>query len=94
MQRPLFKKLSAPIDSVLNGLDALFNFIPFPIVILIFMAMNIKMTIGNGIKLNNASKPFRTESIGADNFLKSGRCMNNHSLICFSIHSAIGTYTS
>ena len=30
MQRPLFKKLSAPIDSVLNGLDTLFNFIPFP----------------------------------------------------------------
>ena len=36
MQRPLFKKLSAPIDATLNGLDALFNFIPFPIVILIF----------------------------------------------------------
>ena len=57
-------------------------------------AMNIKITIGNGMKLNNVSKPFNTESIGADNFLKSGRCMNNHSLICFSIHSAIGTYTS
>ena len=26
-QRPLFKKLSAPIDSVLNGLDTLFNLI-------------------------------------------------------------------
>ena len=36
MQRPLFKKLSAPIDATLNGLDTLFNFIPFPIVILIF----------------------------------------------------------
>ena len=36
MQRPLFKKLSAPIDATLNGLDSLFNFIPFPIVILIF----------------------------------------------------------
>ncbi len=35
-QRPLFKKLSAPIDAVLNGLDSLFNFIPFPVVILIF----------------------------------------------------------
>ncbi len=48
MQRPLFKKLSAPIDSVLNGLDTLFNFIPFPIVILIFMAFAFKT---NGIKL-------------------------------------------
>jgi hypothetical protein len=57
-------------------------------------AMKIRITIGNGMKLNNVSKPFNTESIGADNFLKSGRCMNNHSLICFSIHSAIGTYTS
>ena len=32
-QRPLFKKLSAPIDNVLNGLDSLLNFIPFPVVI-------------------------------------------------------------
>ena len=48
MQRPLFKKLSAPIDSVLNGLDTLFNFIPFPIVILIFVAFAFKT---NGIKL-------------------------------------------
>ena len=47
MQRPLFKKLSAPIDSVLNGLDTLFNFIPFPIVILIFMAFAFKT---NGLK--------------------------------------------
>ena len=46
-QRPLFKKLSAPIDSVLNGLDTLFNFIPFPIVILIFMAFAFKT---NGLK--------------------------------------------
>ena len=37
MQRPLFKKLSAPIDTVLNGLDTLFNFIPFPIAVLIFL---------------------------------------------------------
>jgi len=36
MQRPLFKKLSAPIDSVLNGLENLFNIIPFPIAVLIF----------------------------------------------------------
>ena len=47
MQRPLFKKLSGPIDSVLNGLDTLFNFIPFPIVILIFMAFAFKT---NGLK--------------------------------------------
>ena len=47
MQRPLFKKLSAPIDSVLNGLDSLFNFIPFPLVILIFVFFGFKT---NGIK--------------------------------------------
>ncbi len=47
MQRPLFKKLSAPIDAVLNGLDSLFNFIPFPIVILIFAYFAFKT---NGIK--------------------------------------------
>ena len=34
-QRPLFKKLSAPIDTVLNSLDNLFNFVPFPIVVLL-----------------------------------------------------------
>ena len=28
-QRPLFKKISAPIDTVLNSLETLFNFIPF-----------------------------------------------------------------
>ena len=36
-QRPLFKKLSAPIETVLNSLDSLFNLIPFPIAILIFI---------------------------------------------------------
>ena len=46
-QRPLFKKLSAPIDNVLNGLDSLFNFIPFPIVILIFIFLAYKT---NGVK--------------------------------------------
>ena len=46
-QRPLFKKLSAPIDSVLNGLDNLFNFIPFPLVVLIFMFFAFKT---NGLK--------------------------------------------
>ena len=47
MQRPLFKKLSAPIDAVLNGLDSLFNYIPFPIVILIFAYFAFRT---NGIK--------------------------------------------
>ena len=46
-QRSLFKKLSAPIDNVLNGLDTLFNLIPFPIVILIFLYFAFKT---NGIK--------------------------------------------
>ena len=36
-QRPLFKKLAAPIDATLEGLDTLFNWIPFPIVVLIFI---------------------------------------------------------
>ena len=47
MQRPLFKKLSAPIDATLNGLDTLFNWIPFPIVILIFAFFAWKT---NGLK--------------------------------------------
>ena len=46
-QRPLFKKLSAPIDNVLNSLDSLLNFIPFPIVILIFIFLAYKT---NGLK--------------------------------------------
>jgi hypothetical protein len=54
----------------------------------------IKITIGNGIKLNKVSKPFKTLSIGADNFLKSGLCVKSHSLIFFSIHSDIGMYIS
>lgn len=32
-----------------------------------------KTTIGKGTKLNKLSKLLRTVSIGADNFLKSGR---------------------
>ena len=47
MQRPLFKKLSAPIDSVLNGLENLFNIIPFPIAVLIFAYFAYKT---NGFK--------------------------------------------
>ena len=46
-QRPLFKKLSAPIDTVLNSLDSLFNLIPFPIAVLIFFYFAYKT---NGIK--------------------------------------------
>ena len=46
-QRPLFKKISAPIDTVLNSLDSLFNFIPFPVVILIFAFFAWKT---NGLK--------------------------------------------
>ena len=52
--------------------------------------IKIKIIIGKGIKLKIVSKLLRTLSIGADNFLKSGRCANNHSLIFFSIHSEIG----
>ena len=46
-QQPLFKKLAAPIDATLEGLDTLFNWIPFPIVILIFAFVAWKT---NGIK--------------------------------------------
>ena len=47
MQRPLFKKLSAPIDTVLNGLESLFNIIPFPIAVLIFVYFAYKT---NGLR--------------------------------------------
>ena len=47
MQRPLFKKLSAPIDTVLNSLENLFNIIPFPVAILIFVYFAYKT---NGFK--------------------------------------------
>jgi hypothetical protein len=50
----------------------------------------ISMATGKGIILNKVSRPFKTESIGAESFLKSGRFKNNHSLIFFSIHSAMG----
>ncbi len=46
-QRPLFKKISAPIDTVLNGFEAILNFIPFPIVLLIFVFLAFKT---NGYK--------------------------------------------
>ena len=63
------------------------NFIP-----LVFHAIKakIKITIGKGIQLKKVSKPFSVASIGAASFLKSGRCVNSHSLIFLSIHSAIG----
>ena len=47
MQRPLFKKLSAPIDTVLNSLENLFNIIPFPVAVLIFFYFAYKT---NGFK--------------------------------------------
>ena len=46
-QRPLFKKLSAPIDNVLNSLDTIFNLIPFPVIILIFIILAYRT---NGLK--------------------------------------------
>ena len=46
-QRPLFKKISAPIDTVLNSLDSLLNFIPFPIILLIFVFFAFRT---NGLK--------------------------------------------
>jgi glycine betaine/proline transport system permease protein len=47
MQRPLFKKISSPIETVLNGLDSLFNLIPFPFAILIFIFFAYRT---NGLK--------------------------------------------
>ena len=46
-QRPLLKKLSAPIDTVLNSLDSLLNIIPFPIILLIFIFLAFRT---NGLK--------------------------------------------
>ena len=46
-QRPLFKKISAPIDTVLNSLDTLLNFIPFPIILFIFVFFAFRT---NGLK--------------------------------------------
>ena len=46
-QRPLFKKISAPIDTVLNSFESILNFIPFPIVIIIFFYLALKT---NGLK--------------------------------------------
>ncbi len=46
-QRPVFKKISAPIESTLDSLDSLFNFVPLPIIILFFVFAAYKT---NGIK--------------------------------------------
>jgi glycine betaine/proline transport system permease protein len=46
-QRPLFKKISAPIDTVLNSLDSILNFIPFPIILFIFVFFAFRT---NGLK--------------------------------------------
>ncbi|MCI5054281.1 MAG: ABC transporter permease subunit [Pelagibacteraceae bacterium] len=46
-QRPVFKKISVPIESTLDSLDSLFNFVPLPIVILFFVFAAYKT---NGIK--------------------------------------------
>ena len=46
-QRPLFKKISAPIDTVLNSLDTLLNFIPFPIILFMFVFFAFRT---NGLK--------------------------------------------
>jgi glycine betaine/proline transport system permease protein len=46
-QRPLFKKISAPIDTVLNSLDSLLNFIPFPVILFIFVFFAFRT---NGLK--------------------------------------------
>ena len=46
-QRPLFKKLSAPIDTVLNGLESILNLIPFPIILIIFIFLALRT---NGLK--------------------------------------------
>jgi len=46
-QRPLFKKISAPIDTVLNSLETVLNFIPFPLIVIIFVFLAYRT---NGIK--------------------------------------------
>ena len=46
-QRPLFKKISAPIDAVLNSLETVLNFIPFPVILIIFVFLAYRT---NGIK--------------------------------------------
>ena len=46
-QRPLFKKISAPIDAVLDSFETALNFIPFPLILIIFVFLAYRT---NGIK--------------------------------------------
>lgn len=46
-QRPVFKKLSVPIESTLDALDNFFNFVPLPLVIIFFVFAAFRT---NGIK--------------------------------------------
>ena len=46
-QRPLFKKISAPIDAVLDSFETVLNFIPFPLILIIFVFLAYRT---NGIK--------------------------------------------
>ncbi len=46
-QRPVFKKISVPIESTLDSLNSLFNFVPLPLIILFFVFAAFKT---NGIK--------------------------------------------
>ena len=45
-QRPLFKKISAPIDSVLNSLETVLNFIPGHLIGLLVHYNLVKMLFG------------------------------------------------
>ena len=46
-QRPVFKKISVPIENTLDAMDALFNLVPLPLVILFFVFAAFKT---NGLK--------------------------------------------
>ena len=63
------------------------NLIPF---VLQAKKTKIISMSGKGMKFKTVSKLFKTASIGAEIFLKSGLCANSHSLILPSIHSASG----
>jgi len=46
-QRPVFKKISVPIENTLDAMDSLFNFVPLPLVILFFVFAAFKT---NGLR--------------------------------------------
>src|SRR5210317_1810593 len=46
-QRPVFKRISVPIENTLDAMDALFNLVPLPLVILFFVFAAFKT---NGLK--------------------------------------------